>query len=1841
MKDDSQAAVMQANFSGTAIRTHTRHTSHDPSGNQRAANVRNVESPPFIYATPPMCSSSKEAHIIQSKSITTPISSPRELPLTPRTDTPGDVIDPTLEREPLHIFSDDHSGTKTQVPVFFKSLDEESESLMPSSEETKTSLGNNLILPSEETMSTNEEYEEEKPSLDDDRIPPSEENQSLRDDLIPPSEETDTSLGEDYIPPSEETKPNQPKTNPAHDYLYQGPITLERYISRNPSVNTLDMNPPVFKPVTKHAHMNHKSRGLSHLKMGIHASNNSVPSWQFGLIDSGCSDNLISIKALQTLADFKDIVITPSQAKSIRTANNDQSQEIHGKIQLYVSLITEDDQRISFQMPFYVVSGLVYQIFLGQVFLTSPYKVMETHDALYFNFKPETVSNDRANLQVVKKTYKLSRPATNTKKMIIPPQSAMRIQTNFVHTDPLSDDSFYYFQTAQSFTAKYPSLHIPCQTCIPKINAPIDIMVLNTTDKAIHLKRKIKLGFIKTEIKNNAIVQPISDFVSQSPSFLPSHLTNNLNDAASLARNTIVPLDDTFLPECHAAYVSSIYEHDLTQEEKKERNDQYKQEGYFQKSVSEVLSDSNNIPSFDYSGAQQFVPKSDGELLKECDLSHLSKDQQNMTRNMLVRNIDAFQRHPLDIGNCKDIVAYAPLTEPNPPMLYAKYVPIPLKYKEPAQKLIDEYCKAGVLAQTTESCRFTSNIFIIPKKDQTFRLIFDGRILSKYCQALPLALGNFDEIFAELAGKEFVSKMDVSKAYDQISVTPETSRMLSFFGPDAKRYIYLRAGQGLKFSSFFLNQAMDTILFGMDDVKSYCDDVFLSSNTTFEEHLLLLEKVIRRFKKYNVKLNIAKLEVAPKQLEFLGLIWSKNKLSIPKSKITAYLNLKKPKSLKEARFLVNSTAFYRRFIPNFSEIISPVLDLLKEKTKKFIWTDVHQEAIDRLIKIIESGISLYIPRKDRQFIIQTDASYVAAAATVCQYDDNGEMRLVAAVSRSFIKSERNLAPVQKEILALIYTLASLHYILKGADIVVFADARSICLLKTCATSSPYLSRLAMELSQYNFELHHIEGRLNLEPDAFSRLTRTQDKILAMDKTHNNAMTREESLLFLEYLKIPTGYRYSVPEVRRMITSDPLRSQLMKRVKAKYLSNLKTDQDNKPTIMKSKKTHEPRYTRRHPLEKRNVRRHPLDNYSLHIPFPPPNIPGQPVASVSEDENSDSESDRYSTASEASNDSFASCASDVESDISEDEDFYLASNVSEDDNFYAKLRSLYTDPIDPDSGLTYVDNEEQGIIAALDLHCIYTCKDPTCILIHVDNDFKPDPSALIDSMHAVTVPDCKPISRPVCEIDVSNDNGQIDQPCHVVMTSALSPPYKNVLPECNAVASMYTLNNAVGIKNVELKESLADLALKSNVINSGILTPAEFADAQLLDPQITELREAFDPKRHKSLELKENILFRISKTGNVPYLPKSLETFLFNCMHFHILAGHRSAQAMITAIKEQFFVIDLTRKVKAFCKHCYICSIAKPLRMESTFQGITRQANYPKQIMSFDIFGALSDDPESTYKYVYSFMDNFSLFVINIKATSKTMVEILAAFLQVFAIWSQVPLIVCSDNETGLMTNDAADFFASFGISHNPGPSHAHWRLLSETASVKKSKDFMRSILFADSTKDWQSALDLGTIALNQTKTIHGYSPLQLFFGNSKSSNPILDESVVCTDAEEYDELIKSRYAILIEKVNAARKDSNTKRTALVNKYRKSKNFEVNQLVWLKALNITPNRAVKIKNKGPFKILEKINSHTFKLSTLANPNKCDRISHATHLEPYKNSVDITSINFPKLNLNPKKK
>ena len=140
---------------------------------------------------------------------------------------------------------------------------------------------------------------------------------------------------------------------------------------------------------------------------------------------------------------------------------------------------------------------------------------------------------------------------------------------------------------------------------------------------------------------------------------------------------------------------------------------------------------------------------------------------------------------------------------------------------------------------------------------------------------------------------------------------------------------------------------------------------------------------------------------------------------------------------------------------------------------------------------------------------------------------------------------------------------------------------------------------------------------------------------------------------------------------------------------------------------------------------------------------------------------------------------------------------------------------------------------------------------------------------------------------------------------------------------------------------------------------------------------------------------------------------------------------------------------------------------------------------------------------------------------------------------------------------------------------------------------------------------------------------------------KKPNNLIENDTKTNSLEQYMTLVQNNFNATIQKIFLARQKSSQERADLVNRHRKSKNFEIGQLIWLKGIAsaTSPHRALKVQNLGQFKILQKSNDHTFFLARLSNPTKCDCIAHATHLEPYKCRVDMTPINFPSIawNLN----
>ena len=90
---------------------------------------------------------------------------------------------------------------------------------------------------------------------------------------------------------------------------------------------------------------------------------------------------------------------------------------------------------------------------------------------------------------------------------------------------------------------------------------------------------------------------------------------------------------------------------------------------------------------------------------------------------------------------------------------------------------------------------------------------------------------------------------------------------------------------------------------------------------------------------------------------------------------------------------------------NFSKLVHPLIELTK-KDKSFVWTDNCEESFQSLKKILVGADVMGYPRKDCEFILDTDACDISMGAVLSQIQD-GRERVIGYASKTLSHTERN------------------------------------------------------------------------------------------------------------------------------------------------------------------------------------------------------------------------------------------------------------------------------------------------------------------------------------------------------------------------------------------------------------------------------------------------------------------------------------------------------------------------------------------------------------------------------------------------------------------------------------------------------------------------------------------------------------------------------------------------------------------------------------------------------------------------------------------------------------------
>ena len=220
-------------------------------------------------------------------------------------------------------------------------------------------------------------------------------------------------------------------------------------------------------------------------------------------------------------------------------------------------------------------------------------------------------------------------------------------------------------------------------------------------------------------------------------------------------------------------------------------------------------------------------------------------------------------------------------------------------------------------------------------------------------------------------------------------------------------------------------------------------------------------------------------------MDYLGYRVSGEGLSTDPRKTAAIEKFPTPTDVKSLRSFLGLTSYYRRFVPCFSKVASP-LHHLTRKDAPFVWTDECELAFSQLKALLTSATVLAFPQFDREFLLETDASGLGLGAVLAQKQDDGLVRPIAYASRTLQPHENNYGSTEMEALAVVWAVKHFRHYLYGHRCQVYTDHEALKSLLNTPHPSGKLARWGLALQEVDIQINYRPGRVNQNADALSR-----------------------------------------------------------------------------------------------------------------------------------------------------------------------------------------------------------------------------------------------------------------------------------------------------------------------------------------------------------------------------------------------------------------------------------------------------------------------------------------------------------------------------------------------------------------------------------------------------------------------------------------------------------------------------------------------------------------------------------------------------------------------------------
>ena len=396
--------------------------------------------------------------------------------------------------------------------------------------------------------------------------------------------------------------------------------------------------------------------------------------------------------------------------------------------------------------------------------------------------------------------------------------------------------------------------------------------------------------------------------------------------------------------------------------------------------------------------------------------------------------------------------------------------------------------KAGIIEKSQAS--YYSQVMLTPKPNGTWRFCVDYRQLNDATASASWPIPNIANLLGRLGRSkaDTFGVMDLTSGYHQAPITL-ACRIFTAFITFAGIYQFTRLPFGPKRAPSYFQEEMATcVLAGLIYIicEMYLDDCIVYATGT-DEFCDRLEQLFKRFRDKHIFLKAIKCKLCMSEVEYVGKTISKDGLRMSDKQIKGVNDFPKPVNNTQLRSFLGFINYFRDYVPNHSNIVSPLTKMVNHSAAKktaIVWTPEAVLAFDKVKQLISVSPKLYFIHDTAPIVLMTDASDYGVGGYLHQTVD-GVQQLVALVSKAFTVTQLKWTVIQKEAYAIYHCCTHLDRMLRDRHFVIETDHKNLMFLKT--DSNAMVIRWWMAIQELDFEIKFIAGNTNNIADALSRL----------------------------------------------------------------------------------------------------------------------------------------------------------------------------------------------------------------------------------------------------------------------------------------------------------------------------------------------------------------------------------------------------------------------------------------------------------------------------------------------------------------------------------------------------------------------------------------------------------------------------------------------------------------------------------------------------------------------------------------------------------------------------------